>query len=225
MDDLEAGNYHFAWKMMVLGDTGVGKTTLLRHHVQDDEAIDVSVEAERGYCADFVMKSYERDGRKHVIHWWDIPGSDRGDPGTVTRLCAGAAGGILVFDHDVPESFQQLGTWLKAARKGCVGGVHGHGTWALVGNSIGVEAAGEGVVSQADAQKFAEDNGMRYFEGTDSSLSFFHDAAFEVLSNIAELIPQPPEPSLLFRQGIAVGGLLASDVNVRQQLFGAPVGL
>ena len=49
MDDLEAGNYHFAWKMMVLGDTGVGKTTLLRHHVQDDEAIDVSVEAERGY--------------------------------------------------------------------------------------------------------------------------------------------------------------------------------
>lgn len=56
-------------------------------------------------------------------------------------------------------------------------------------------------------------------------MSFFHDAAFDVLSSVAELIPKPPEPSLLFRQGIAVGGLLASDANVRQQLFGAPVGL
>ena len=36
LDDLEAGNYHFAWKLVVLGDTGVGKTTLLKHHVQDD---------------------------------------------------------------------------------------------------------------------------------------------------------------------------------------------
>ena len=44
------------------------------------------------------------------------------EPGTVTRLCAGAAGGILVFDRDVPESFAKLGAWLKAARKGCVGG-------------------------------------------------------------------------------------------------------
>ena len=39
LDDLESGNYHFAWKLVVLGDTGVGKTTLLKHHVQDDGAL------------------------------------------------------------------------------------------------------------------------------------------------------------------------------------------
>ena len=40
------------------------------------EYIDLSGEVERGYCADFLIKSYEKDARKHVIHWWDIPGCD-----------------------------------------------------------------------------------------------------------------------------------------------------
>ena len=92
------------------------------------------------------IKSYEKEARKHVIHWWDVPGCDGSEPGTITRLCAGAAGGLLVFDRDVPDSFHRLSVWLKAARKGCVGGSHGHGTWALVGNSIGVEAAGQETV-------------------------------------------------------------------------------
>ena len=115
LEDLENGNYHFSFKLCVVGDVGVGKSTLLTHHVQDDEVVDMSAEVERGYCADFLIKSYEKDGRKHVVQWWDIPGVERGDMGMVTRLCAGAAGGVLVFDRDSPSSFEALAAWLAAA--------------------------------------------------------------------------------------------------------------
>ena len=82
----------------------------------------MSAEVERGYCADFLIKSYEKDGRKHVVQWWDVPGVERSDMGMVTRLCAGAAGGVLVFDRDSPKSFEALGAWLQAAKQGAVGG-------------------------------------------------------------------------------------------------------
>ena len=62
LEDLEHGNYHFSFKLVVVGDVGVGKSTLLTHHVQDDEVVDMSAEVERGYCADFLIKSYEKDG-------------------------------------------------------------------------------------------------------------------------------------------------------------------
>lgn len=40
----------------------------------------------------------------------------------------------------------------------------------------------------------------------------------KVVSNI----PEPPEPSLMLRQGIAVGGLLAADGRVQQALYKPP---
>ena len=106
LEDLENGNYHFSFKLCVVGDVGVGKSTLLTHHVQDDEVVDMSAEVERGYCADFLIKSYEKDGRKHVVQWWDIPGTS--EPSVVTRLCADAAGGIVMFDRDSPEACPRL---------------------------------------------------------------------------------------------------------------------
>jgi|EP01044_Picomonas_judraskeda_P002528 hypothetical protein len=224
LEDLENGNYHFSFKLAVIGDVGVGKSTLLTHHVQDDEIVDMSAEVERGYCADFLIKSYEKDGRKHVVQWWDIPGVERGDMGMVTRLCAGAAGGILMFDRDSPSSFEALGAWLAAAKQGAVGGrpPQAHGAWALVANVIGIEAGESDGVSADVARDFARQNGMEYFEMTGPSMEPFHQACFDVLSKVVSNIPDPPEPSLMLRQGIAVGGLLAADGRVREALYKPP---
>ena len=49
----------------------------------------------------------------------------------------------------------------------------------------------------------------------------FHQACFDVLSKVAQNIPEPPEPSLMLRQGITVGGLVASDPAVRAALYAA----
>lgn len=51
------------------------------------------------------------------------------------------------------------------------------------------------------------------------SMEPFHQACFDVLSKVAQNIPEPPEPSLMLRQGIAVGGLVAADPTVRAALY------
>ena len=118
MEDLERGNYHFSFKLADVGDVGVGKTTLLSHHVFDDAVVDMSTDVERSYCPDFQVKSYEKDGRKHVVQWWDVPGTECNDAAMTTRLCAGSAGGIAVFDRDSPRSFEALAACLRAAKQG-----------------------------------------------------------------------------------------------------------
>jgi hypothetical protein len=219
--DLESGNYHFSYKLAVVGDVGVGKTTLLSHHVRDDAVVDMSTEVERSYSADVAVKSYEKDGRKHVVQWWDIPGAECSDPAMVTRLCAGAAGGLLVFDRDSARSFEAMGASLAAARQGSVGGrgAQAHGAWALVANVIGIEADEREGVTQEAARDFARTNGMSYFEMTGPSMEPFHQACFNVLSKVVANIPEPPEPSLMLRQGISVGGLVAADPLVRRALY------
>ena len=78
------------------------------------------------------------------------------------------------------------------------------------------------VITNAETRDFARQNGMEYFEMTGPSMEPFHQACFDVLSKVVSNIPEPPEPSLMLRQGIAVGGLLAADGRVREALYKPP---
>ena len=84
---------------------------------------------------------------------------------------------------------------------------------------IGIEAEENEGVSPEAAREFAAAHDMSYFEMTGPSMEPFHQACFDVLSRVVANIPEPPEPSLMLRQGIAVGGLVAADPLVRQALY------
>ena len=73
-------------------------------------------------------------------------------------------------------------------------------------------------VFTATCGKGHEDNPAKC-QMTGPSMEPFHQACFDVLSRVVANIPEPPEPSLMLRQGIAVGGLVAADPLVRQALY------
>ncbi len=96
-------------KVLVLGDLGVGKTSLIRTYVGDcDAATDYRVSIDTGYQ----LKTIEVDGKTVHVQLWDVPGHERF--GGLTRIYYKYAhAAIIVFDLSRPETFESALSWLS----------------------------------------------------------------------------------------------------------------
>ena len=89
----------FNMKIMLLGDVGVGKTSLLRHEsgVEDGEGAPGAIADSGGAAPNLLVKLYQVGGLTYQVTYWDAPGGGRyGD--LTARYCLGAAATIIVFD-------------------------------------------------------------------------------------------------------------------------------
>lgn len=103
-------------KICVLGDPGVGKTSLVRRFTQD--RFDFEYRATSG--ADVTPKKVTLDYKEHcllvhlAVRIWDITGEMRGGPSTA--FFRGASGAIVVGDAARPESQLDIRKWIGAFR-------------------------------------------------------------------------------------------------------------
>ena len=88
------GGYHFSFKVVICGDSGVGKTSLL-----DGEGTSAYARAsgDQGSGINFRVKFYEVEGKTYRVQFWDCPGAER-YMNLTGRFSAGSAGAIIVFD-------------------------------------------------------------------------------------------------------------------------------
>ena len=89
----------FNMKIMLLGDVGVGKTSLLRHEsgVEGGEGAPGAIADSGGAAPNLLVKLYQVGGLTYQVTYWDAPGGGRyGD--LTARYCLGAAATIIVFD-------------------------------------------------------------------------------------------------------------------------------
>jgi len=98
-------------KILVIGEGGVGKTTLI-HRLVTGKYSDQPMTIGMGFATK-VMKT--SDGREMKLQLWDIGGQSR------FRLFlpsakSGAKGIILVFDLSRPSTFVRLDDWIRLAR-------------------------------------------------------------------------------------------------------------
>jgi small GTP-binding protein len=100
-------------KILVIGEGGVGKTTLI-HKLVTGKYSDHPMTIGMGFATK-VMRT--RDGKDVKLQLWDIGGQSR------FRLFlpsakGGAKGVILVFDLSRPSTFARLDDWVRLVRKG-----------------------------------------------------------------------------------------------------------
>eukprot|EP01035_Chromulina_nebulosa_P005915 gene5915-8011_t len=93
-------------KIVILGDSGVGKTSLMNQYVS--ERFSAQYKATIG--ADFLTKEVMIDDKVVTLQIWDTAGQERFQSLGVA-FYRGADACILVYDITAEKSFEQLNTW------------------------------------------------------------------------------------------------------------------
>mmetsp|Transcript_49621 Transcript_49621/g.124768 ORF Transcript_49621/g.124768 Transcript_49621/m.124768 type:complete len:211 (-) Transcript_49621:232-864(-) len=102
------GEYDYLFKLLIIGDSGVGKSCLLLRF-SDDIFTDSFIST---IGVDFKIKTVTIDGVKIKLQIWDTAGQERFR--TITSsYYRGAHGIIVVYDVTDQKSFDNITKWLK----------------------------------------------------------------------------------------------------------------
>ncbi|KAH0792708.1 Rab family GTPase [Histomonas meleagridis] len=94
-------------KIVMLGDTGVGKTSLVKRWVSNAYRPDQQPTIGAAYSQNIVTI----DNVKYKIQVWDTAGEEK-YRSMAPIYCQGAFGAMIVFDFTSKESFENIGNWV-----------------------------------------------------------------------------------------------------------------
>ncbi|CAG5120599.1 unnamed protein product [Candidula unifasciata] len=100
--------YDLLFKLLLIGDSGVGKTCLLFRF--SDDAFNTTFISTIGI--DFKIKTVELGGKKIKLQIWDTAGQERFHTIT-TSYYRGSMGIMLVYDITNLKSFDNISKWLQ----------------------------------------------------------------------------------------------------------------
>lgn len=146
--------HDFLFKILLIGDSGVGKTCLLLKYT--DDVFQTSHISTIG--VDFRIKTMRlEDSKVAKLQMWDTAGQERFR--TITSsYYRGAHGVIIVFDVGERRSFDNLAMWMGEVERYAKPGV----PMILVGNKTDLVERRE--VGEEEAKAFAESRGLVYVE-------------------------------------------------------------
>jgi len=160
-----------AFKFLILGDGGVGKTTLLHRYVKrkflDTSTMTIGVE--------FLTKQTKLDFTNCQLILWDLSGQDR-FRFMIDRYIRGAAGALLLFDITNMTSFVNIGKWVQLIKK-----QYKDLPIVLIASKCDLEEFS--MVADIYAKKTQERFGMVDYIKTSSKNGLNVDKAFESLAN------------------------------------------
>ncbi|KAI5701078.1 hypothetical protein M8J76_001908 [Diaphorina citri] len=145
-------------KVIILGDTSVGKTSLMNQYVNRK----FSNQYKATIGADFLTKEVMVDDRIVTMQIWDTAGQERFQSLGVA-FYRGADCCVLVFDVSTVSSFKSLDSWRDEFLIQASPRDPENFPFVVLGNKVDLE--GERVVSSKKAQQWCQSkNNMPYFE-------------------------------------------------------------
>ena len=181
------------YKVIVLGDSGVGKSSLC--HVCKFKAFPVNIEVTIGF--DVWEKRVPLStcpGGSVRLQLWDTAGQERFRFSITGKYYRGTQGAIFIYDITNQESFNNIYNWERELTKQIVE------THQLIKFLIGTKTDLESQrkVSRANAEKFARQHNMHFFEVSakekiDEIDGGFEFAAQKLYNTFEHNIVEPPE--------------------------------
>lgn len=158
-------DYDFLFKLVLIGDSGVGKSCLLLRFA--DDAFTESYISTIG--VDFRFRTVKIDKKTVKLQIWDTAGQERFR--TITSAYyRGADGIIMVYDVTSKDSFDHVNDWMKEVNRYASDGT----CKLLVGNKS--DRTADRVVTEDQAKEFADELGIVFLETSAKSAKNVEEA-------------------------------------------------
>jgi len=191
-------HYDFLIKLLLIGDSAVGKSCLLLRFC--DDAWTPSFITTIGI--DFKIRTIELDGKRIKLQIWDTAGQERFRTIT-TAYYRGAMGILLVYDITNRLSFENIRGWNNNIEQHASDGVNK----ILIGNKS--DWTDKRMVTSEEGQALADELGMKFFETSAKMNEGVEQAFFTLARDI--------KTRLIDSQQNAASGAPANDsVKVNQ---------
>jgi small GTP-binding protein len=166
-------SYDFTFKILLLGDASVGKTSFTKRYCYNmfnpSERLTIGV--------DFHVKTIELNGKRIKLQLWDVGGEER-FRFLLPTYCLGANAAFLLYDITRPSTLDNISEWITIVRqKG------GQIPIMLVGSKLDLERSQRQIQREYGIQ-IAEKNDMASFVEISAKENINVDNAFKVLTEI-----------------------------------------
>ncbi|XP_015089181.1 ras-related protein RABA2a-like [Solanum pennellii] len=145
--------YDYLFKIVLIGDSGVGKSNLLSRFTRNEFCL----ESKSTIGVEFATRTLKVEGRTIKSQIWDTAGQERYRAIT-SAYYRGALGALLVYDVTKPISFENVSRWLKELRDHADSNI----VIMLIGNKTDLKHLR--AVATEDAQSYAEREGLSFIE-------------------------------------------------------------
>ncbi|XP_059218184.1 ras-related protein Rab-1A [Stomoxys calcitrans] len=172
--------YDYLFKLLLIGDSGVGKSCLLLRFA--DDTYTESYISTIG--VDFKIRTIELDGKTIKLQIWDTAGQERFR--TITSsYYRGAHGIIVVYDCTDQESFNNVKQWLEEIERYACENVNK----LLVGNKSDLTT--KKVVDHTTAAEYANQLGIPFLETSAKSATNVEQAFMTMAAEIKNRVGPP----------------------------------
>jgi len=166
-------SYDYTFKILLLGDASVGKTSFTKRYCYNifnpSERLTIGV--------DFHVKTIELNNKKIKLQLWDVGGEER-FRFLLPTYCLGANAAFLLYDITRPSTLDNISEWITIVRqKG------GPIPIMLVGSKLDLEKTQRQVQREYGIQ-IAEKNDMASFAEMSAKDNINVDDAFKVLTEL-----------------------------------------
>ncbi|KAI3450805.1 hypothetical protein Pfo_007470 [Paulownia fortunei] len=205
------GGEEYLFKIVVIGDSAVGKSNLLSRFARDE--FDHNSKATIG--VEFQTQVVELDGKEVKAQVWDTAGQERFRAVT-SAYYRGAVGALIVYDISRKTTFESIKRWLDELNTHCDTTV----ARMLVGNKCDLENIRE--VSVEEGKSLAEEEGLFFIETSALDATNVKKAFEIVIREIYDKVSRKILNSDSYKAELSVNRVsLANGVDLSKQNNGA----
>ncbi|CAK85671.1 unnamed protein product (macronuclear) [Paramecium tetraurelia] len=159
-------DYDYLFKIVLIGDSGVGKTNILKRFINNE----FQLESKPTIGVEFATKTFQQQGKSVKCQIWDTAGQERFRAIT-NAYYRGAVGAFICYDITREITFKNTEKWLSELKEHADGNI----VIIMIGNKI--DAVDSRAVRTDEAQDYCESQKIGFIEtsaldGTNIDVAF-----------------------------------------------------